>query len=50
MHFLKDFIYLTERERAQARGAAGGGRGKGRLPMEPGAQHRAGSQDPGIMI
>ena len=43
------FIYLTERERAQAGKAAGRGRGRSRLPAEQRAQCRDGSQDSGIM-
>jgi len=35
--FFKDFIYLFDRERAQAGEAAGRGRGRSRLPAEQGA-------------
>jgi len=35
--FFKDFIYLPDRERAQAGGVEGRGRGGSRLPVEQGA-------------
>jgi len=44
-YFLKDFIYLFERESEQ-----GEGRGTNRLLAEQGARCRAPSQDPEIMI
>lgn len=54
--FFKDFICIFEREagrekeRAQAGGAAGGERGRRRLPAtEQRAGCRASSEDPGIM-
>jgi len=55
--FLKDFIDLFVRERAQAGGTADRGRGRSRLPTEQGAQHRTrslsvtqGLSHPGIPI
>ena len=45
--FKKDFIYLTERERAQAKGGAEGERS--RFPTEQGAGCGAQSQDPSMM-
>ena len=49
--YLYDLINLFEKERAQAHQAAGRARGKGRsrLPTEPGALCRAQSQGPQIM-
>ena len=35
------FIYLTEKERAQAEGVAGRGRERSRLPAKQGGQHGA---------
>ena len=45
--FFKEFIYLTERVRAE--GVAGRGRGRSRLPTEQRAGCGTGAQDPGIM-
>jgi len=44
------FVHLTvrERERVEAGGAAGRGKGRSRLPAEQGAPCRTQSQDPGI--
>ena len=43
------FIYLRERERAQAEGRAEGERISSRFHAEHGAQHEAQSHDPEIM-
>ena len=46
-HFLKDFIYLFERERKHEQGrGAEGEKERSRLSAEQGARHEAQSQDP----
>ena len=48
--FLRFNLFISQRERAQAGGEAGRGRGRRRLSTKQGAQCRAQSQDPEIMI
>ena len=50
-YFLKDFIYLLDRERHSKRRntSRGSGRGRSSFPTEKGAPCGAQSQDPGIM-